>query len=228
MKKVGFIGAYDKTDLILYIAKILTVLEKKVLIVDSTITQKAKYIVPVLNPTMSYITEFEEMDVAVGFKDIEGIAAYLNKPMNQLEYDYALLDIDCAENAMSFDVQDCIENFFVTSFDMYAIRRGLEALNMFQVPIKMTKVLFAKEATKEDDDYLNYLSLGSKVIWKDERVYFPLEMGDQEVIINNQKISKVRFENLTNMYRDGLEYIASKLLGDEIPPSRIKKTIKEI
>ena len=70
MKKVGFIGAYDKTDLILYVAKILTVLGKKVLIVDSTITQKAKYIVPVLNPTMSYITEFEEMDVAVGFKDV--------------------------------------------------------------------------------------------------------------------------------------------------------------
>ena len=53
-------------------------------------------------------------------------------------------------------------------------------------------------------------------------------MGDQEAIINNQKISKVRFENLTSMYRDGLEYIANKLVGDEIPPSRIKKAIKEI
>ena len=30
MKKIGFIGAYDKTDLILYVAKILTVLGKKV------------------------------------------------------------------------------------------------------------------------------------------------------------------------------------------------------
>ena len=93
MKKVGFIGAYDKTDLILYIGRILTVLGKKVLIVDSTITQKAKYIVPVLNPTMSYITEFEEMDVAVGFNDIQGIAEYLNKPIGQLEYDFAILDI---------------------------------------------------------------------------------------------------------------------------------------
>lgn len=228
MKKVGFIGAYDKTDLILYIGRILTVLGKKVLIVDSTITQKAKYIVPVLNPTMSYITEFEEMDVAVGFNDMQGVAEYLNKPIGQLEYDFALLDIDRGENAMSFDIQECVENFFVTSFDMYSIRRGLEALDMFQVPIKMTKVLFAKEPTKEDDDYLNYLSLGSKVIWKDERVYFPLEMGDQAAIINNQKISKVRFENLTSMYRDGLEYISSKLIGDEIPQSRIKKAIKEI
>ena len=67
MKKVGFVGAFDKTDLIIYIAKILAVLKKKVLIVDTTLTQKAKYIVPALNPTMSYITEFEEIDIAVGF-----------------------------------------------------------------------------------------------------------------------------------------------------------------
>ena len=38
MKKVGFIGAYDKTDIILSIAKVLTMAKKKVLILDNTIT----------------------------------------------------------------------------------------------------------------------------------------------------------------------------------------------
>ena len=51
MKKIGFIGAYDKTDMIVYIGKILTVLKQKVLIVDSTLNQKAKYIVPVISET---------------------------------------------------------------------------------------------------------------------------------------------------------------------------------
>lgn len=37
MKKVGFIGAYDKTDLMMYIAKALTTLGKKVLVIDSTL-----------------------------------------------------------------------------------------------------------------------------------------------------------------------------------------------
>lgn len=37
MKKIGFIGAYDKADLIIYIAKILTTLGKKVLVIDTTI-----------------------------------------------------------------------------------------------------------------------------------------------------------------------------------------------
>ena len=41
MKKIGFIGAYDKIDLILYIAKLLRALGKKIMIVDATILQKA-------------------------------------------------------------------------------------------------------------------------------------------------------------------------------------------
>ena len=65
MEKVGFIGAFDKTDMIVQLAKIMTSIKKKVLVIDSTINQKAKYIIPVINPTTSYVTEFEGFDVAV-------------------------------------------------------------------------------------------------------------------------------------------------------------------
>ena len=61
MKKIGFIGAYDKTDVILSIAKVLTMAGKQVLVMDNTITQKCKYVVPVINPTKSYITTYEEI-----------------------------------------------------------------------------------------------------------------------------------------------------------------------
>ena len=77
MKKVGFIGMYDKTDLILNIAKILTTMHKKVIVVDSTLTQKAKYVVPVINPTVTYITDFEDIEVAIGFKNETEIKGYL-------------------------------------------------------------------------------------------------------------------------------------------------------
>ena len=48
MKKVAFIGSYDKSDIIIYIAKIITSLDKKVLVVDATINQKARYIIPAM------------------------------------------------------------------------------------------------------------------------------------------------------------------------------------
>lgn len=227
MKQVGFVGAFDKTDLIIYIAKILTVLGKRVLIADTTITQKAKYVVPALNPTLSYITEFEEIDIAVGFKNVEAIANYTNRSVDTLEYDYLLLDIDSAESAMNFRIDRSVQNFFVTSFDTYDIRRGIEILGQFQTPIKMTKVLFSKEVSKEDDEYLNYLSLGAKVMWEDERIYFPLEMGDKTAIINNQKVAKVRFKNLTSMYKDGMEFIIAKI-DQAFQGPNIRKIIKEI
>ena len=65
MKKIGFIGAYDKTDLIVYVAKILTLLNKKVLVIDSTTNQKVRYIIPTISPAVKYITDFENIDIAV-------------------------------------------------------------------------------------------------------------------------------------------------------------------
>lgn len=78
MKKIGFVGAFDKTDLIVQVAKILTVLGNRVLVLDTTITQKVKYIIPVINPTVSYVTEFEEIDIGVGFDDFEEVKEYLD------------------------------------------------------------------------------------------------------------------------------------------------------
>ena len=36
MDKIAFIGSYDKADMIIYVAKILTFLGKKVLVIDAT------------------------------------------------------------------------------------------------------------------------------------------------------------------------------------------------
>lgn len=78
MKKIGFIGAYDKTDLILYVAKAAVEIGKSVLVVDATILQKARYIVPCIAPSKYYITEYEKIDVAVGFNNLEEIKKYLS------------------------------------------------------------------------------------------------------------------------------------------------------
>ena len=40
MEKVGFIGGSDKTDIIMYVAKVLQYMNKKVLVIDTTLTQK--------------------------------------------------------------------------------------------------------------------------------------------------------------------------------------------
>lgn len=228
MRKIGFIGCYDKTDLIIYIAKILVATGKKVLVVDATINQKAKYVVPVIKPTTSYVTQFEEIDVAVGFENYSQIKEYLGVPDKvELEYDIALVDADNYKAVEEFDLINAETNYYVTSFDGYSLKKGLEILSGLTQIIKLTKVLFSKEATKEEDDYLNYLSLGYKIEWEEERIYFPFEVGDQTVISENQRVAKIRFKKLSEQYKEALIYIAEKILG-ELEYNTIKKIFKQL
>lgn len=228
MKKVGFIGAYDKTDFLLYIAKILAEAGKKVLVIDSTIVQKAKYVVPVINPTTSYVTEFEEIDVAVGFESIEKMIGYLGYSNEEdLEYDIALIDTDSIKTLNSFGVLEAEKKYFVTSFDLYSLKKGLEILSGIEVPVNITKVLFSKEMSEEENDYLDFLSTGYKIMWDDERIYFPFDMGDQSIIIENQRVAKIKFKNLSSSYKEGLGIIAEEIL-EGVKSSEIKKIVKTI
>ena len=175
METIGFIGAYDKTDLILNLSKILTMMGKKVLVIDSTINQKAKYVVPFINPTTSYITNFEEIDVAVGFDKIKKIKEYLG--VEELTYDILLVDADTTQRIEEFNLIKAKKNFFVTDFDLYSLKRGLEILSGLSEPIELTKVLFSKEMLKEEDEYLDFLSLDCKVVWSEYKLFFPCLLG---------------------------------------------------
>ena len=228
MKKINFIWCYDKIDLILYIAKILVAMDKKVLVIDSTINQKAKYIVPVIKPTKAYVTEFENIDVAVGFKNYNEIKEYLAMPLHaELPYDMALLDIDSYESFVNFNISNEDKNYFVTGFDSYSLKRGLEILSGLTEILNLTKVLFSKNATQEDDDYLNYLSLGYKIVWDEEIVYFPFEVGDQSVIIENQRVAKIKFKKLSEQYKEALIYIVEQIL-DQDEYAKMKKIFKQL
>ena len=226
METIGFVGVYDKTDLILNLAKILTCMGKRILIIDSTINQKAKYIVPFINPTTTYVTNFENMDIAVGFKNLEQIKEYLGD-MDELPYDILLIDIDTNEMMNVYNISKARKNFFVTAFDLYSLKKGLEILSNIEEPISLTKVLFSKDMLKEDDDYLNFLSLEYKIIWSEYKIFFPLENGDLSVIIDNQRAEKIKFKRLSTQYKEGLLMITQEILKD-VSEGSIRKVIKAI
>ena len=128
MKKIGFIGAYDKIDLMMYVAKIITTLNKKVLIIDTTVTQKARYVVPAINPATAYITDFEDIDIAVGFPNMEGIRRYLGLAEGQeLEYDMVFIDTDNIAGFRNFELETADKNYFVTSFDNYSLKKRIRS-----------------------------------------------------------------------------------------------------
>ena len=225
MKKVGFVGAFEKTDMILYVAKILTEVDKKVLMVDATILQRARYTVPCIAPSKYYVTEFESIDIAVGFKNLEEIKKYLG--LEILDYDYILIDIGSNEAFYDYEMLDAEKNFFVTAFDNYSLKRGLEIIGKMEERIIMTKILFSREMLQEEDDYLNFLSFYFSVKWTNKKIYFPYETGDNSAIIENQRTARVRFKFLSEEYKEGLIKVASEIAPEE-NVNKLKKIYKII
>ena len=229
MKTIGFIGAYDKTDLIIYIARILTAMNKRVLVIDTTFLQKSKYIVPAISPAKTYITTYEDIDIAVGFYDYYSIKSYLGiSEQANLDYDYIFIDIDSYECLESFNIQMADKNYFVTGLDVYTLRRGLEILSGLQERLDLTKVLFAKNLSYDEEEYFNFLALGAKVNWSEETIYFPFEQGDAGVIIQNQMVQKIKFKKLTELYKGSLMYIASELLESQQEQNELRKVFKQL
>lgn len=225
MKKIGFIGAFEKTDLIVYVAKILTEAGKRVLFVDTTVLQKARYIVPAIAPTKFYVTEFEKIDIAVGFEKLELIDKYLGGLENN--YDIILVDIDSPDMFDEFEMMSAEKLYFITAFDNFSLRKGVEIIGNMRAKVEMTKILFEREISEDNDEYLNLLTLTSPIEWEQEKIYFPYDQGDLTAIIENQRTSKIKFKNLSEQYRESLEILAQEIIP-ETKSSLIRKAIKNI
>lgn len=229
MRKIGFIGSFDKTDLIMYTAKILDNLGYKVLMVDSTILQKTRFIVPSINPTRTYITSFENIDFAIGFKTIEELEESLGyKIENQNgEYDYILFDIDGIQTFNSFDMLNSYKNYFVTSFDLYSLNKGIKIFQGLENKAKLTKILFSYEnTTKDEEEYLDTISLEYDVEWSEYVLYFPITAEDNKVFQENQRLEKIRCKRLSNDYRESLACLFEDF-DKEDNTIKVRKIIRE-
>ena len=161
-------------------------------------------------------------------KDEENIKKYLGLNAEQnLDYDFIFVDTDNIEGFNKFNLQEAQKNYFVTSFDLYSLKKGLEVLSNLQSVTSLTKVLFSEEALKENDDYLNFLSLGYKIVWSGYNIYFPIENGDLSVIYENQRVAKIKFKKLSIQYKDSLSEMAEEILGD-VNSSSVRKAVKTI
>lgn len=226
MKKNVFIGSYDKTDMLLYVAKILTLLGKKVILIDTTVLKKSRYIVPTMVHEKQYITNFQDIDVAIGFDSFESIAKYQKNILGEeTKYDIALLDIDRAIAYQKFDISEKDRHFFVTSFDVYNLKRGIQVLAYINPNAKVTKVYYTKSMLSEEDEYLNYLAKNYKINWdKKNIIFFPFETSDQNAIFINQRSGKIQMKGLSNIYVDSILFLAEDISGES--EGKVRKAYK--
>lgn len=227
MEKIAFIGSYDKADMMICVAKILTLMKKKVIVIDSTALSKTRYIVPTMQASKQYITTFENIDVAIGFESFEQIKAYNSISKTEtLDYDYALIDIDSYRGYYYFGIKAEDKKLFVTSFDLYNLRRGLQVFKKLPQPVEVKRVLFTKEMDPKEEQYLNYLSKSLPIKWDPDIVYFPFETSDLNAIYSNQRSGRIQLKGLSATYIDGIEYIVEEISGAS--QGEVKKALKKL
>lgn len=228
MKKVGFIGAYDKTNLIMCVAKILTMKNKRVLIIDTTAEQKFKYVVPTIHPTKTYITTWEQIDVAVGFEKMEGIMDYIGTTKIEQEYDIVIVNIDSSQAMKNMRAEQNDVNCFVTAMELYSIRKGIEIFGEIERPMQLVKIVFSSIMDDTDSQYIDYLATGSKMEWDRKQVFFPIILDDKYVEMNNQLIYRLGLRSMSAMYKESLATLVGSLFDNEINEQEAKKIIKAL
>ena len=118
------------------------------------------------------------------------------------------------------------KNYFVTSFDTFSIKKGISIFQNLEVPIDLKRVYCSYDMTKEDEEYLNYISLGCKVNWNEYTMYFKVTGEDNKVFEENQRFEKIKFRKLSAYYKDTLAYFIQDLNKAE-SLGKIKKVMKD-
>lgn len=225
MEQIGFVGVNDKKDLLLNVAKVISKLNRSVLIVDATIMQRLRYIIPRVASTPTYVSEYDGIDVAVGFMNLQGICQYLGIP--NINYDYVLIDTDNPQTFNSFMIPKSKKIFYSTSYDEYELQRSLEILGTLKEQVTLTKLIISSDINNKHDEYLNHLLESFPVTWSEEKVEIPDTDSDRNATLVNQAIKQVEIKNYSSIYKDSLEYLISLILEGIVAQGEIRKIIRK-
>lgn len=228
MEQIGFIGFYDKKDILLNIGKIFSYLGKKTLVVDATMMQRMRYIVPKVsaNNSITYVSEYQGTDVAVGFMNLGQIAQYLGT--NQLNYDFIIIDSDNIQTMYSFMIPNMKKIFYVTSYDKFEVEKSKELFANINRPMILTKVAISSNLNADESNFLvhtlenNYIKFD-----KDKEVLFEDSDKNRAVILQSQLVNEISFKKFTNTYKDSLEYITALISEGDIQQSEIRSIIRK-
>ena len=238
MKCFGFIGKTNKLEILQYIAKIINAYGKKVIVIDATMAQKARYTVPTIVGTEAqsqYVVQYDNIDIAVGFNNILELKKYLlSKGEDFNEYDYVLVDTDIEEMIEEYDLKSASNIFFMSSYDKYDIAKGLELLKFIcaskrradpEGTLLIDKIFYYSELNSVDKKYIDRLTENLPIEWKN-LIEIPYDNGDLSINIQKQYDHKLDLKYLSKSYINGLIAIVKIITGEQ--DGMIRKVAKNI
>ena len=137
-----------------------------------------------------------------------------------------LIDIDNPNVLEHMEIRQLDNKYFVTSFDSYSLKRGMEIFDGIDRHMKLTKILFSYEISQENEERINNLSMEYQIEWNNFTLYFQINNEDNQVLQENEQFEKIRFKRLSNNYKDSLMYLIQDIDRSQ-NSMKLKKLMKE-
>ncbi|MGG0822393.1 hypothetical protein ABE099_05905 [Paenibacillus turicensis] len=219
MKRFIFAGISDKHEFLLYLSKILSSANKKVLLADATMSGKYGYCIGSTECKLR-LTPFCGFDVAAGFKN----ERELEKEIFELgglagAYDYLLIDINdlhcgCYEAWYSADAI-----VWMTTFDRYDIEQSKQWFQkLFKKwpdlkGITVKPVYIQAVDSHLSHEYMMNLMEDLAISWDPEPIIVPWNETNIALQLENTHTQDLKMQPITRAYKRGLVSIIEYLVG---------------
>ncbi len=231
MQVIGLIGYVDKHDFALNMLRVINIMDRSVLLIDGTFDKKYKYVIPAIDAnSKAYITQYSDVDFAVGFDNYEEFETYAQEHGVDIEkYDYVIMDIDSAETYKKFARKEFTKKYMFIDTNILSVAKNKEIVktireSMPDVELRFTKVLYKAYLSRASENYIeNQLSLYN-VIWQDEVYEIMIDEQDRMVAIDSQFSGIIQTRKHTKMYLLALVQLVSALLEED--PKKVLKKVK--
>lgn len=233
MQVIGLIGYVEKYDYVLNLAKSISIMDKAVLVIDATLEQKMKYIIPSLNNIGSaYVTQYDNIDFAVGFESMHDIENYMcEQSINIGLYDYILIDVDSPKTYELFRNRAYDKTYFFTETSVLSVAKNKELIKAIKVynqgeeKISMSKVIYKSFLSRAAEDYLEKQIEEYNVEWKEKIYEIPNDDQDRIVNIDSQYSGIVTIRKHSRMFLNAIAEMTAEIIED-VTSKDVKNQIK--
>lgn len=232
MQVIGLIGYVDKFDFAINLAKSINLMKKSVLVVDATLDRKLKYVIPALeNLGKAYITQYHDIDFALGFDSMHDVENYLaEEKINIGLYDYIIIDIDSPKSYEFFRTRGIDKSYFFIDTSILSLSKNKDIVKAIRIysqepEIKLTKVVYKDVMSRATEDYFQKQIDEYNIKWQEPEYMIQRDDMDKVVDIDSQYSGLIDLKKHTKMYLNNLADFTSEIIGD-VTSKEVIKAIK--
>ena len=222
MQVVGLVGYMDKYDFVINLARTINIMEKSVLVVDATLDQKLKYVVPALdNIGKSYVTQYNNIDFAVGFNSMHDVESYMiEQGININLYDHILIDIDSPKGYELFRTRGMDKTCLFIDTSVLSISKNKELVkamkvyNQQETELELTKIWFKAYLSRASENYFVEQVKEYNVKWIEPEYEIPDDMKDKVENIDSQLSGIVDIKKHSKMYISAIADLTAEIIED--------------